>query len=50
LQQLAVGLAANLGIIALGLAIGYSAVALPAMQTAHNVSDEQASWVGKCLQ
>ena len=50
LQQLAVGLAANLGIIALGMALGYSAVALPAMQTEHNVSDEQASWIGECLQ
>jgi hypothetical protein len=53
LQQLAVGLAANLGNIAIGLAFGYSAVALPAMQTAHNttyVSDEEASWIGECLQ
>jgi hypothetical protein len=53
LQQLAIALAANLGIIAIGLAFGYSAVALPAMQTAHNttnVSDEEASWIGECLQ
>ena len=53
LQQLAVGLAANLGIIAIGLALGYSAVALPAMQRAHNtpyVSDEEASWIGEYLQ
>jgi hypothetical protein len=50
LQQLAVGLAANLGNISLGMAVGYSAVALPAMQTEHNVSDEQASWIGECLQ
>ena len=50
LQQLAVGLAANLGNIGLGMAVGYSAVALPAMQTEHDVSDEQASWIGECLQ
>jgi hypothetical protein len=53
LQQLAVGLAANLGNIAIGLAFGYSAVALPAMQRADHtpyVSDEEASWIGECLQ
>jgi hypothetical protein len=50
LQQLAVGLAANLGSIASGMTLGYSAVALPAMQTEHDVSDEQASWIGECLQ
>jgi hypothetical protein len=32
------------------MTLGYSAVALPAMQTTHNVSDEQASWIGECLQ
>jgi hypothetical protein len=50
---MAVGLAANLGNIASGMSLGYSAVALPAMQTAHHtphVSDEQASWIGECLQ
>jgi len=50
LQQLAVGLAANLGSIAVGMALGFSAVALPAIQTEHDVSDEQASWIGECLQ
>jgi hypothetical protein len=52
-QQLTVGLAANLGNIATGMSLGYSAVALPAMQAAHHtpyVSEEQASWIGECLQ
>jgi len=37
----------------MGMAVGYSAVAIPAMQTAHHtpyISDEQASWIGECLQ
>jgi hypothetical protein len=50
LQQLAVGLAANLGTIGFGMALGYSAVALPAIQTEHDVSDEQASWISEYLQ
>jgi hypothetical protein len=49
-QQLAVGAAANLGTIASGMTLGFSAVALPVMQaedhTPH-ISDEQASWIGE---
>ncbi|XP_069699256.1 facilitated trehalose transporter Tret1-like isoform X2 [Periplaneta americana] len=47
-KQLIVSAAANLGTIASGMALGFSAVALPAMQmTDHvpHVSEEQASWV-----
>jgi len=50
---MAVGLAANVANIAAGMSFGYSAVALPAMQSAHHkpyISDEQASWIGEFLQ
>jgi hypothetical protein len=50
---MAVGLAANLANIAVGMTLGYSAVALPAMQSAQHtpyISDEQASWIGEFLQ
>jgi hypothetical protein len=49
-QQLAVGAAANLGTIASGMTLGFSAVALPVMQAAQHtpyISDEQASWIGE---
>jgi hypothetical protein len=51
LQQMSVGLAANLGTISSGMSLGFSAVALPAMQAAHHtphVSDDAASWIGEC--
>ncbi|XP_069699247.1 facilitated trehalose transporter Tret1-like isoform X5 [Periplaneta americana] len=46
--QLTAGAAANLGTIGSGMTLGFSAVALPAMQTSYHepaVSDEEASWV-----
>ncbi|KAJ4427061.1 hypothetical protein ANN_26860 [Periplaneta americana] len=49
LQQLGVSLAANIGTIGSGLTLGYSAVALPAMQAANHqpsVTEEEASWIG----
>ncbi|XP_069699267.1 facilitated trehalose transporter Tret1-like isoform X2 [Periplaneta americana] len=51
-KQLLIGAVANLGNIATGLTIGFSAVALPAMQTAHHeppVSDEQTSWIASLI-
>jgi len=45
-----VGAAATLGNIASGMTMGFSAVALPTMQAVNHtpqVSDEQASWIGK---
>jgi hypothetical protein len=30
-----------------GMTLGFSAVTLPAMQTADRVSEEQASWIGE---
>ncbi|PSN45095.1 hypothetical protein C0J52_05094 [Blattella germanica] len=48
LIQVLVGLIANLAAIGPGMNLGYSAVALPAMQAANHtpsVSDEQASWI-----
>ncbi|XP_069699243.1 facilitated trehalose transporter Tret1-2 homolog isoform X2 [Periplaneta americana] len=47
LKQLTAGAAANLGTIGSGMTLGFSAVALPAMQTSYHepaVSDEEASW------
>jgi hypothetical protein len=49
-QQVIVGAVANLGTISSGMSLGFSAVALPAMQAAHHsphVSEEQASWIGE---
>ena len=43
-QQLGIAAAANIGAIASGITLGFSAVALPAMQ---NVTPEQASWIGE---
>jgi hypothetical protein len=51
-QQLAMGAVANLGTVASGMTLGFSAVALPAMQAPGHmpyVSDAQASWIGECL-
>jgi hypothetical protein len=45
LLQVSVGLLANLASISPGMNLGFSAVALPAMQTA--VTDDEASWIGK---
>ncbi|PSN36326.1 hypothetical protein C0J52_24327 [Blattella germanica] len=42
LKQVAMTAAANLGAIGSGMALGFSAVALPAMKT---ITEEQASWV-----
>ena len=42
--------AANLGSIGTGMTVGFSAVALPALQSpTHDpvVTDEEASWIGK---
>ena len=42
--------AANLGSVATGMTVGFSAVALPALQSpSHDpaVTDEEASWIGK---
>ncbi|XP_069699253.1 facilitated trehalose transporter Tret1-like [Periplaneta americana] len=47
-KQLALAAAANIGTIASGMTFGFSAVALPAMQTSEHVphvSDDDASWV-----
>ncbi|PSN32151.1 hypothetical protein C0J52_23851 [Blattella germanica] len=48
LQQLLVSTAANIGAIASGMTVGFSAVALPAMQAISHeprITDEQASWI-----
>jgi hypothetical protein len=50
LLQVSVGLLANLASISPGMNLGFSAVALPAMQTANHttaVTDDEASWIGK---
>ncbi|XP_023701755.1 facilitated trehalose transporter Tret1 isoform X1 [Cryptotermes secundus] len=47
-KQLALGAVANLGTVASGMTLGFSAVALPAMQALDHtpcVSDAQASWI-----
>lgn len=51
-KQLAVGAAANLGTIASGMTLGFSAVALPVMQAEDHtpyISDEQASWIASLV-
>ncbi|XP_023701748.1 facilitated trehalose transporter Tret1-2 homolog isoform X3 [Cryptotermes secundus] len=50
--QLAVGAVANLGTIASGMTLGFSAVALPVMQAEDHtpyISDEQASWIASLV-
>ncbi|PNF39491.1 Facilitated trehalose transporter Tret1-2-like protein [Cryptotermes secundus] len=43
--QFIVGAVATLATVTAGMTLGYSAVTLPAMQTADRVSEEQASWI-----
>ncbi|XP_069699252.1 facilitated trehalose transporter Tret1-like isoform X2 [Periplaneta americana] len=52
LRQLIIGFAANLGTIGAGMTLGYSAVALPAMQSPDHqpyVSDQTASWIASLI-
>jgi hypothetical protein len=48
LQQFIVGAVATMATVTAGMTLGFSAVTLPAMQTADRVSEEQASWIGEC--
>ncbi|XP_069699269.1 facilitated trehalose transporter Tret1-like isoform X2 [Periplaneta americana] len=51
-KQLLIGAVANLGTIAVGMSMGFSAVALPAMQDPYHVphvSEEQASWIASMI-
>jgi hypothetical protein len=48
--QVTIGILANLTTISPGMNLGYSAVAVPAMQSANHtvtITDEEASWIGK---
>jgi hypothetical protein len=48
--QVTIGVFANLTTISPGMNLGYSAVAVPAMQSANHtvtITDEEASWIGK---
>jgi hypothetical protein len=50
LQQLIVGAVATTATVSGGMSLGFSAVALPAMQSTHHhphVSEDQASWIGE---
>jgi hypothetical protein len=51
LQQFTVSAVATMATVTAGMTLGFSAVALPAMQSTNqhpHVSEEQASWIGKC--
>lgn len=50
--QVTVAALANLTVISPGMNLGYSAVALPAMQSANStvtITEDDASWIGKVL-
>lgn len=50
LQQLTAGAVATMATVTGGMSLGFSAVALPAMQTTNHrpqVSEDQASWIGE---
>lgn len=50
--QVTIGVLANLTTISPGMNLGFSAVALPAMQSVNQtvtITDDEASWIGKVL-
>ena len=50
--QVTIGVLVNLTTISPGMNLGFSAVALPAMQSVNStvtITDDEASWIGKVL-
>jgi hypothetical protein len=50
--QVTIGVLVNIPTISPGMNLGFSAVALPAMQSANHtvtITEDEASWIGKVL-